>query len=236
MEEALIVLMDGICKSIDASNSWWIGALRMDASADHDPMRGWRPRAYRYLHPSPAHEAAYRAQVAKIYRSEENYANHLTVQNVGKFRSYRMRQVLPAKWFKGPYYREFYASRGIQDACFIIFPVHEDYESYFAFHRTGSKNNFTDLDEEVAAYALRGIKWFHRQLILGNGVFLAEGPLSPVHRRIVQLLLTGRSEKEISTEIGKSPHTIHKYITEIFRKFGVNSRAALAALWLGQKS
>lgn len=41
------------------------------------------------------------------------------------------------------------------------------------------------------------------------------------------------SEKEIAAEIGRTTCMTHKYIMEIFRKFGVNGRAGLMAIWLG---
>jgi DNA-binding NarL/FixJ family response regulator len=48
--------------------------------------------------------------------------------------------------------------------------------------------------------------------------------------------LTGLPEKQIAEELGRSYHTIHEYVSAVFRKFGVNNRAALMALWLGQTS
>jgi DNA-binding CsgD family transcriptional regulator len=235
-DEALVCLMEGVCKLIDAGEANWFGALRMIPASQDEVLLGWRPRAIRYLYPSPAHEAAYRAALSLMNRSEMNSSYHLAVRNVGNFRSYRIRKELPADWFEGTYYRDFLASRGYHDSCYVVFPLNEDCESYFAFHRTGSRKNFTAREEAIAAYAVRGIKWFHRQLILSHGLMFAEGPLSPMQRRIVQLLLTDRSEKQIAIKLGKSPHTTHKHITEIFRKYGVNSRAALMAMWLGQKS
>jgi DNA-binding CsgD family transcriptional regulator len=96
-----------------------------------------------------------------------------------------------------------------------------------AFHRVERTENFTAADETVAAYALRGIKWFHRQLVFSYGVPLTDGPLTPMRHRVAHLLLTERSEKEIAAETDQSPHTTHKHVTEIYRKFGTNSRAGL---------
>lgn len=138
-------------------------------------------------------------------------------------------------WFEEEFYKTFHGSRGFHDQCFVIFPLHADYESLFSFQRVGEKKDFTAEEEAIATYALRGIKWFHRQLALSHGLLIAEAPLSPTLHRVTQLLLTERSEKLIAEEIGKSVPTTHKYITEIFRKFGVNSRAGLMAVWLGQK-
>ena len=61
----------------------------------------------------------------------------------------------------------------------------------------------------------------------------------PVHMpgrdtRALRGLLTSLSEKQIASELGQSYHTTHEYVTAIYRKFGVNNRAALMALWLGK--
>ena len=79
---------------------------------------------------------------------------------------------------------------------------------------------------------LRGVKWFHRQLMLCQGLLLAKTPLTAVEQKIVSRLLTDKSEKEIAHELGQSFHTTHWYVREIYRKFGVNGRAGLMALWL----
>lgn len=234
-DEALVHLLSAVCRMIHAGNAYWVGGLRVNPASDGDPLLGWRPRANRYLHPAPIHEEVYRAQASKWNRREMDPSYERALRGVGTFRSYRLRRAMPARWFEGPNYQIFYASRGFHDTCFVTFPLHEDCESYFAFHRVNSAKNFTMAEEKLAAYALRGIRWFHRQLVLSYGIEVAEGPLTVTQRRIVHLLLTGRSEKEIAAELRQSPHTTHSHVADIFRKFGVNSRAALTALWLGQK-
>lgn len=234
-ENALVYLLENISRLVHAGNACWLGAARINDRAPGDILKGFRPRANRYLYPSAVHDEAYRAQVARMYRGEHEASLNLAVRDAGQFRSFRLRQEFPASWFAGEYYQAYRASRGFHDELYVVFPIHADYESYFIFHRVGVRKNFTAADEALAAYTLRGLKWFHRQLALSHGLLLAGDPLTPTQRGVTQLLLTERSEKQIAAEIGKSPHTTHKYVTEIFRKFGVNSRAALMAVWLGQK-
>jgi len=234
-DRAQLYLMESIARMIGAGNSYWLGAVRLHSTAPEDPLKGFRPRANRYLFPAPIHDEAYRGQAARWNRSEANEGNARAARDAGIFRSFRLRDVMRPAWFEEEFYQAFHASRGFHDQCFVIFPVHEDYESLFSFQRVGVKKDFTAGEEALARYALRGIKWFHRQLALSHGLLIAEAPLSPTQRQITQLLLTERSEKLIAEQIGKSPAMTHKYITEIFRKFGVNSRAGLMAVWLGQK-
>ena len=52
-------------------------------------------------------------------------------------------------------------------------------------------------------------------------------PLSPAQRRVLQLLLAGRSEKEAASELRLSRHTVHNHIRSIYRILGVHSRTEL---------
>lgn len=61
---------------------------------------------------------------------------------------------------------------------------------------------------------------------------MADKPLTRRQHRIVHLLLTGKSEREIAMEAGQSLAATHKHMSAIYRAFGVSSRAALVALWL----
>jgi DNA-binding NarL/FixJ family response regulator len=86
---------------------------------------------------------------------------------------------------------------------------------------------------ELVAQALRGIKWFHRQLLLGHGFGASEKPITVAERRIIKGLLSGATEKVIAEEANLTCGTVHQYATRIYRKFGVNGRAEFMALWLG---
>jgi DNA-binding CsgD family transcriptional regulator len=53
--------------------------------------------------------------------------------------------------------------------------------------------------------------------------------LSPRLAQTLELLLLGRSEKEVATALGLSRHTVHVYVKGLYRRFGVSSRAELLA-------
>lgn len=238
-DQALAHLMKGICEMIDAGNAYWLGYVRFDAKPG-DPLKGLRPGlppgANRYLHPAPMHNDSSRAQTIKWNGGQINDGYMRAARDVGQFRSFRLRAEMRPEYFEEDFYQAFHASRGFHDQCIVFFPVNEDYESMFNFLRVGVKKDFSAEEEAIAAYALRGIKAFHRQLALSYGLLIAGRPLSEIQRQVTSLLLTDRSEKQIAEEIGKPVSRTHKHITEIFRKFGVNSRAGLMSLWLGRKA
>jgi PAS domain S-box-containing protein len=61
---------------------------------------------------------------------------------------------------------------------------------------------------------------------------LGSAHLAPHEKKVLQLLLTEATEKQIAEQLGLAVSTTHSYVTQIFRKFGVRSRAGLMALWL----
>lgn len=234
-DQTLAHLMEGIAGMIGAGNAYWLGYLRLPTEPG-DPLKGLRPGANRYLYPTPAHDGSASAQTAKWNRKQVNEGYVRAARDVGQFRAFRLRQEMRPAYFDEDFYQTFHASRGIHDQCIVFFPVNENYESMFNFHRVGVAKDFTAEEEAIAAYAMRGIKWFHRQLALSYGLLIAGAPLSMTQRRVTQMLLTDRSEKQIADEIGKTVGMTHNHITDIFRKFGVSGRAGLMAVWLGQKA
>lgn len=233
-EQALVHLMNGIAHMIGAGNAYWLGYIRLRTPTPNDPLKGLRPGASRYLHPAPMHLESARAQTRQWNHQQVNEGYIRAARDVGRFRSFRLRKEMRPAYFEEAFYQTFHAARGFHDQCIVFFPVNEDYESMFNFQRVGVARDFTATEEAIAAYALRGIKWFHRQVALGYGLLVAAAPLTPIQREITRLLLTERSEKQIAEEIGRTPGMTHKHITEIFRKFGVNGRAGLMATWLGK--
>lgn len=51
--------------------------------------------------------------------------------------------------------------------------------------------------------------------------------LSKAQRRLLPLLLSALSEKEIARHVHRSPHTVHSHAREIYRTLGVNGRREL---------
>lgn len=233
-DEALTHLMEKLCTLVGANNILWMGGVRMDNTFPDDPIKGWRPRCNRYLHPSMPIDDAVQEQLASL---EEGTGDITTIRNVegaGSFRANRLCDLVGPEWFESPYYRTCYQGLGLADAIWIAFPINEDSESWFGIYSAPDRPPFTEAERDIAAYALRGIKWFHRQLMLSHGLLAARAPLTQRERKILHLLLTELSEKQIAEKIGRSYHTVHECVISIYRKFGVNNRSALMALWLGK--
>jgi len=232
-DQAAAHLMARLCKLVGAWNATWAGAIRFEDAARHDQLQGWRVGAVQALkavepHPDEGHFK----EILRVWdRREIDPSFLLPMRNVGTFRTYSFRRELPADWFASPFYERHYGSVGTHDAVFVAFPFNDDCESHFGFY---SATTFTDDDIALLGYALRGIKWFHRQLLLSSGLLMASAPLTPTERKVLQLLLTKAAEKEIAQQVNMAPSTAHQHVTRIFRKFGVSSRAALMSIWLNR--
>lgn len=233
-DDALRHLMAGLCGLVDAQNAVWVGAVRLAGNFPGDPVKGWRPRTIRHMQPSPSILDATKEQEKQL---EAGRVDETTVKNVagaGTFRVNRLVDLTSAEWLESDYYQCYYRGVGIADTIWAGIPINEDAESYFGIHRHIGRPFFTEEDREAVAGALRGLKWFLRQQMLSHGLLVAHTPLTPVERQVLQGLLTGLSEKEIAAAQDQSYHTTHEYVTAIYRKYGVNNRAALMSLWLGK--
>lgn len=240
-EQAVRHLMDSLGRLVDAWNTTWGGAICLagdagsDGDAAADPLRGWRVAVMKSLQALPPHddEGPFKEILQRWDKREIDPSFLLPMRAVGSFRVYSFRRELPAAWFDSPFYQAFYAAVGTHDAVFVGIPLNQDAESHFGFY---SRQTFTDSQIALLAYALRGVKWFNRQLMLSHGLLLASAPLTPAERKVLQLLLTEAPEKQIAQQLGLAVSTTHQYVINLFRKFGVRSRAGLMSLWLNRSA
>ena len=238
-DDALDHLMKALCDWVKADNALWIGAVRVtngEVAAD-DPQHGWRGRVTRRLVPMPDIAA-----LARRAMSDQGTRPSMTTcaitAGAGRFRVHRLHDgfVDFAAFRRTAEYRDYYQGMGIVDRMWIASPINRDAESYVVLDLHRTRRRFSPADATLAGEALSGLKWFHRNLMLNYGLPLARTPLSPTQRKVLALLLTDKSEKEIAHQLALSAGTAHQYVVGLFRKFRVNSRAGLMALWMAGSS
>lgn len=69
----------------------------------------------------------------------------------------------------------------------------------------------------------------HSELRRIGGRTASEGQLSETERRIVELVVAGRRNREVAAELSLSPNTVAWNLKKVYRKLGVSSRTELAA-------
>jgi DNA-binding CsgD family transcriptional regulator len=74
------------------------------------------------------------------------------------------------------------------------------------------------------------MSWIYQPDLFAGSV--AAVTLSPRQRQTLQLLLAGRSEKEIAELMQLSRNTVHHHVKALHRRFKVSSRSELLAKWV----
>lgn len=231
---AVTHLLTRVAALLRAENAYWFGAVRV-ADAMADPLLGWRPRGIRYLNPLPNDESFTKDRIRSLNRGagvDEATIAHTKL--AGRYRACRLRDVVSDEWFKSDTYRA-YLGRGVHDSLVVGAPVSSLAEAYYGFLRMRPDDPFTESERDIALYAMRGLTWFHRQTLLAQGLLVARKPLTPIERRVLALLLTDQSEKTIASQLGVAQSSLHTYVRDVLRKFGVSGRKGLTALWLGRQ-
>ncbi len=241
VDDALAFLFVALRRLVGAEAVFWNLLVRLGGGevARVDLCQGWRVRDMVMENASPERMARVRQYLEGTRKQDPLHLGETSInlaQHAGEFRAERMRGGLVdwERFRQTPHYALYYGNPGIEDRLLVVCPVNADVESCFAFDRSGHPGgaHFTRADADRALHLLRSIRWFHRRLILSRGVPAGGTPCTPAERRALDLLLTGRSEKEIADALGLSVGTTHNRVHAIFRKFGVRSRPELMALWL----
>jgi len=103
-----------------------------------------------------------------------------------------------------------------------------------AIHRAVGERDFSSRERRLAAF-------FHTELgrligrALVSGIEPGLGSMSPRLRETLECLLEGDSEKQVAARLGLSVSTVHQYVTTLYRRFGVRSRAELMAYVLRRR-
>lgn len=233
-DKAIDHLLSTLCTLLDAQNANWFAAVRLPSIVHDDPIQGWRPRFIHFLHQPPAINKALNEQIEQLETSRVDITTMANVAQAGRYRVNRLADLAPPEWFDGDYYHRYYLDIGFSDTIWAGCPVNEDAEIYIGVFRDLTQPRFTVAERDRLGIALRGLKWFHRQQLLNHGLLVARSPLTAAERKVLLALLSGQSEKQIASSLEQSYSTTHSHIKAIYRKFGVNNRAALMALWLGK--
>ncbi|MBN9592015.1 MAG: helix-turn-helix transcriptional regulator [Alphaproteobacteria bacterium] len=231
-------LMQTLAAWLKADNAAWVGTARLldGKQAARDPMCGWRSRTVMFLNPPGEAEALLAKRGLADHRTEFGLTLIATSRLAGRFRVHRLRDgfVDMAAFRKTLHYQAFYRDLGVDDRLWIGTPLTPQVESFFVFDRRNTRTRFSAAEVRLAGDTLRGLARLQRQLMYGHGLALIESPLTAMEQRVVHLLLSDKSEKEIAAALKQSVHTTHTHIKQVYRKYGAKGRAGLMAIWLSR--
>ena len=235
-EEALLFLLQALKELVGADDAVWIGTVRLadGKAAKRDHQRGWRGSVVVHLEWTDLKRQVVAAAM-KAQEIDGGVPSFIELAKLsGNFRTLTLRELHNMATFtRTEHYRTCFVPFDITDRMWCVFPVNEDCEVAFILDRFGNRPRFSPRDTELVATVLRGLRWFHRQAMLSHGVMLGDERLSPRERSLCACLLGNQTEKEVAASLGLTFSTTRTYIKALYKKFGVNGRAGLMALWLG---
>ncbi len=227
-------LLQTLCDVVDAQQADWIGVVRFATDTAKDPMQGWRPRSVSAHNHLPDTRQVMKQAFDEMDQGEPDITTIRNVELAGQYRVLRLAELATPEWFEGASYQNYYLRIGRKDSIWAGIPINDEVEIQIGLHRGPEQEPFSTGDVDIVSHAVRGLKWFYRLQMLGEGIGIATAPLTPTEHIVLGGVLQGLSEKEVAVANGQSPHTTHDHIKNIYRKYGVSSRTALMALWLGK--
>jgi len=235
-EEGLRFLMAELKSLVDADDAVWIGVVRVahGERARQDHQLGRRGRVVVHLEWNDLKKSVVAAAM-KAQEIDGGVPSSIEMaKRAGNFRTLTLRELHDMETFvRTDHYKTCFIPFGITDRMWCVCPVNEDCEVAFILDRMGDRPLFSPKHKDLVSAALRPLKWFHRSCLLAHSVTLAGSLLTPRERGICLLLLGRKSEKQIAAHLDLAISTTRSYIQSVYRKFGVNGRTGLMALWLG---
>jgi len=236
LDQALRYCMKQICAWIGAQNAFWLGTMRVaqgEPAVLHSRF-DWQMGPVVSLNQVSTNRRRIRQSREVFVSDDPGQTNLAMLAEVGQFRVRSLGTGLVDfdDFRQTPHYDYFYRESAISDRIWVVFPIDGDSESCFCFDKYSGSGCFTEQELIIAGEALRGVKWFHRQILRSHGVGVRVSRLTPAEHRALHELLSGDSEKVIAERLGWTPATAHQYVKGLYRKFGVRRRAELMSLWL----
>lgn len=147
----------------------------------------------------------------------------------GKVITRTRRQLVPDAVWHGSAGFEYRWMGGIYHTVTSVFRVNDDGAiSGIALNREIGDRDFSERERRL-------LEFFHGELgrLIGGPLVSATEPgvvqLSPRLRQTLACLLEGDSEKQVAGRLSLSQPTVHQYVTMLYRRFKVRSRAQLIA-------
>lgn len=137
-------------------------------------------------------------------------------------------------WEDSPYREAYFSPTGFNEAMMYCYRQGPEHLMVGAISTDEATRPITGEDYAKFERFMRFVRpLFDSHLAHDASVF--ESDMSVPQREVLQLALTGASEKEIAKAICRSRATAHYHLLNLYRRFGVNSRAELIALFLDAK-
>jgi DNA-binding CsgD family transcriptional regulator len=140
----------------------------------------------------------------------------------------RREMITDAVWYRSACF-DYHRLANVDHQATSVFQFTVDRDiSVIAAHRGLGKRDFSQRERRL-------LDFFHSEVgpLIGHALVtsteVTPERLPPRLRQTLALLLEGESEKSVAARLELSPATVHQYVTALYRRFGVSSRAELMA-------
>lgn len=127
-------------------------------------------------------------------------------------------------------FMETWKKTGFEFFLLSLYPLNGHFSSNLGLHRRQGKPNFGEREKTIVQTVFSQVEWLHQYGVNEEAreVTLA---LPPRERQTLIYLLSGCSHKNIAARMQISLHTVNDYVKQLHKRFGVNSRAELQAVF-----
>jgi DNA-binding CsgD family transcriptional regulator len=240
-DSQLELFFEGVKRLVAAHRAFFILATRRRVNSSRlrrrDPIGGWYPSFYF----SSDAEAERHALIAAFRKNRANYAhNPVTRALVAQSGTHRaiIQSALglapgdsPSSESAAPS-NEVMEALGSSDRIIAACALSENLECYIGADRAAGTENFSPCDRDaLLEFAVGAAPIFARQA-MSRGLLDHQQPLTPRERDTLLLLLQDATENEMAEILGVTTQTAHQYVSRVYRKLAVNSRAQLSDGWM----
>ncbi len=213
-------LVEGICRLVGADA--WTWSLGCAAQPGEQPIYlgmahgGFDEARYAKLILAAGHpDMAWTSE--KLLGEMRQRAGHVT----------RLRQqIVDEPSFSGSGVNAYLREADIGPFIFSLRPIDERAVSTISIFRRRDAAPFSERESRIAHILLSELPWLHEQgWPADRGATVPR--LSPRLRMVLNLLLDGRTRKEIAASLSLSEYTIAQYQKAVYGHFGVNSHTTL---------
>lgn len=221
LRECRRLLMDGLCRIVNA-NSWaW-------CMAEFDPEK---PPSFIGFEFGGFDEERFGRYVEAMNHPGHGVITHrssVELKEKGIHLTRTLRQIDPEGVFENSPIYQAWAGADIGALILSQKPMQAGGVSGVAVYRSVGEPQFDARESRIVHIVLSEVPWLHFNAFPDQASQNITR-LQPRHRTILNLLCEGWSRKKIATHLGISENTVHGYVKEIFRHFGVNSQPQLIA-------
>lgn len=151
----------------------------------------------------------------------------------------RRQRVSDRDWYGSAHVAEFRRQlTRVDDSIYAYFPLSQPgLVVGLGINRAWNDRPFGEREKRLIELMHDQLAWLYRQFDQENesGFPHVKRPLSQRLQQTLARLVAGDSEKQIASTLNLSVHTVHDYVKQLYRLYGVNSRAELLAKCLSNR-